>query len=54
MLHRIKSTAFFASAIALALSSAACSSLTQPEEITIAAEPLPRSPAPGAVAAPAP
>jgi hypothetical protein len=56
VLHRIKTIAFFASALALALSSAACSSLTRPEEITIAAEPLPRSPtapAAGAVAAPA-
>jgi len=52
----MKHFALFASALALALSSMACSSLTRPDEISIAAEPLPRTPtapAAGAVAAPA-
>lgn len=46
---RITSTALLAAAVGLALSLTACSSLTKPEEITIAAEPLPSR---GANAAP--
>lgn len=41
MINRIPRTALFATAVGLALSVTACSSLTKPEEITIAAEPLP-------------
>ncbi|HZF56690.1 MAG TPA: hypothetical protein VE093_49080 [Polyangiaceae bacterium] len=53
MLHRMKHFALFASALALALSSMACSSLTRPEEISIAAEPLPGRTQPAQGAAPA-
>lgn len=39
--NRIPRTALLATVVGLALSVTACSSLTKPEEITIAAEPLP-------------